>query len=412
MARPIIKSMSPPDATSDFNVGFVWNGERAYYNRLVITNNKTNSVVYDNKVETYNLYHTVAANTLTNGGTWIVQISVFYKNPSDTSQFLESELSEKYIFKTLTTPTFAFADLDTTADNKVTTSTYQASVNYFSKEGEKVESFIFYLYDVTNKLLLTTDRFNDSYNISYNYRGLDNLADYYIRCQAVTQNGVELDTGKVRIHVKFENPSTYSRIYATPIADRGCIEVGSNLIVIEYTGDDEFQYSGSEIILNEKKLYYNEGFNLTDDFTVIIKFQYMEYTTLLTLSNGTDKIILDPVLCADGTTRFRLTAFNGGTKYILFSSANEINYEDVVVVGIHKKNNLYGMNVIADDSETTGDYWFGQKAPLTAEDFDKWLDTEEKTTVHKTYDDLVETIGGGAPSDASYNDIWISSSDS
>ena len=50
MAKPIIKSMSPPDATKSFDIGFVWNGDRAYYNRVIITNNKTNAVVYDNKL--------------------------------------------------------------------------------------------------------------------------------------------------------------------------------------------------------------------------------------------------------------------------------------------------------------------------------------------------------------------------
>ena len=408
MAKPIIKSMAAPDATKSFDIGFVWNGDRAYYNRLVITNNKTNAVVYDQKVETFNLYHTVAANTLTNGGKWVVQISVFYRDPSDTSKYIESELSDKYIFPTLTTPTFSFADLDPTADNSVTTSSYQAQIYYDSKENEKIESYMFSLYDVTKKFLFETDRFTDQYNITYTYRGLDNLTDYYIRCRAVTHYGVELDTGLVRISVKFQNPSTYSRIYATALPHRGCIEVGSNLIVIEYTGDEEFSYNGSQIILTDKTLYYDEGWELQDDFTVILKMQYMEYGQLIRLTNGIDDITVEAGVYADGKTRFKLRATNGCSDYVIYSNAETINYEDKIVLGIHKKNNLFALKVITDNSESTGDYWWGKNASLSAEDYDNWIDTTDDPTVQKKFDDLVETIGDTEPTDGTVNDLWYS----
>lgn len=410
MAKPIIKSMSPPDATKSFDIGFVWNGDRAYYNRVVITDNKTNEVIYDNKLQTFNLYQTIPANTLTNGGVWIVQISVFYKNPSNTNKYLESELSDKYIFRTLTTPTFSFADLDASADNSVTTSSYQAQIYYSSVESEQVESYMFSLYDVTKKFLFETDRFTDSSNITYTYRGLDNLTDYYIRCRAVTRYGIELDTGLVRIHVKYQNPSTYSRIYATALPTRGCIEVGSNLIVIQYNGTDEFEYNDSFINLTNKTLYYDDGWTITDDFTVILKMQYMEYGQLIRLTNGVNDITVTARVYADGNTRFKLTASNGINKYILYSSAQKINYEDKIVLGIHRKGELYAMKVLTDNSETTGNYWWGQNTPLSAEDYDKWIDTEETTTTIKEYASLVETIGGStAPTDATQNDLWFTS---
>lgn len=408
MAKPIIKTITPPDATKSFDINFIWNGERAYYNHVVITNNKTNAVVYDSTVESYNMYHTVPAGTLTNGGTWVVQVSVKYKNPSDTSKYIESEKSEKKIFLTLTTPTFAFAGLDASADNKVTTSVYQASIDYVSKENELVESFMFSLYDVTKKFLFETDRISDSYNISYNYRGLNNLTDYFIRCRAITQNGIELDTGLVRIHVKFENPSTYSRIYATNLPTRGCIQVGSNLIVIEYTGDEEFDFSDSHIILSDKTLYYDEGWELTDDFTVIIKMKYMEYGKLLRLTNGTNDIILESIYCADENTRFRLTAENGAAIYTLHSNGVVINYEDTVAVVIHRKNGIYQLKVVTDNSESTGDYWWGENQPGAAEVFDNWLNTSGTPTVKVAYEDVTEIIGGTAPSNGVNNDIWIS----
>lgn len=409
MAKPIIKQIVPPDASKSFDVGFIWTGERAYYNRVVISDNKTNSIVYDKKIETFNMYHTVPANSLSNGGTWIIQVSVWYKNPNNTNEYIESELSDKQIFKTLTTPTFSFAGLDPNTDNKVTNSSYQASINYISKENEPVESFMFSLYDVSGKFLFETDRLSDPYNISYTYRGLSNMTDYWIRCRAITRSGIELDTGKVRIHVKYENPSTYSRIYAKPIPDRGCIEVGSNLIVIEYTGDEEFTYNDSMINLQDKTLYYNEGWMLQDDFTVIIKMQYMDYGKLLTLKGENSYITLESVMCADDKTRFKLKVSNGLNDYTVYSTGQIINYEDKIVVGIHQKGGYFNLKVITDNSESTGDYWWGNTAPTSAEDYDNWIDVYETPTVKKEYEDFTETIGSTEPEESKDNDIWISS---
>ena len=409
MAKPIIKSMSAPDGTNSFNIGFLWNGDRAYYNRLVLTNNETNAVVYDQKVETFNLFHTVAANTLANGGMWIAQVSVFYKDPSDTTKYIESELSDKYIFPTISTPTFKFADLDPDEENKVDNSSYQAQIYYNSPEKEQIESYIFYLYDTSKKFLFETDRLTDSENITYTYRGLDNLTEYYIRCRAVTHYGIELDTGLVKIHIKYQGNGKYSRITGTALPNRGCIEIGSNLIVIQYNGDEKFKYNGSQIILDEQSLYYDENWEIKDDFTVIIRMQYMEYGQLLKLTNGVDEITVTSRSYADGKTRFKLKATNGLNTYMLYSNPQDINYEDKIVVGIHKKGDVFNMKVYTDNSESTGNYWWGINAPTTAAEYANWIDTEDVPTVEKTYESLVETIGGTKePDDAAFNDIWIS----
>lgn len=410
MAKPIIKSMSAPNATSGFNINFLWTGDRAYYNRLVITNNETNETVYDKKIESFNLFHTVAANTLPNGGMWVAQISVFYRDPSDTSKYIESELSDKYIFPTISTPTFKFADLDLDAENKVTNSSYQAQIYYNSAEKEQIESYMFYLYDTSKKFLFETDRLTDAENITYTYRGLDNLTEYYVRCCAVTHYGIELDTGLVKIHVKYQGNGKYSRISGTALPHRGCIEIGSNLIVIQYNGDEKFNYNGSQIILDEKKLYYDENWEIKDDFTVILRMQYMEYGQLLKLTNGIDEITLTSRTYVDEKTRFKLRASNGLNSYILYSAPFSINYEDKVVVGIHKKNDVFAIKVYTDNSESTGNYWWGYEQPTAADEFANWIDVDDIPTAEKIYGELVETIGGTKePDDAALNDLWITS---
>ena len=61
---------------------------------------------------------------------------------------------------------------------------------------------------------------------------------------------MSIDTGIVRIYVRYTNPSQYSRIFADTLPNRGCVQVGSNIIVIQYNGDEIFEYTDGMIGLD------------------------------------------------------------------------------------------------------------------------------------------------------------------
>lgn len=411
MAKPIIKSFSPPDATKSFNIPFYWSGERAYKNRLIIYNNTTNAVVYNQEVTSFNSYHTVPANRLSNGGTWIAQISVSYQDPSDPTKYISSEVSDKKIFHTLATPNFSFYGLNQNEINEIDSSVYQASINYHSSDNEKIESYIFYLYDSTKKLLYETDRFTDAVNINYSYRGLDNLTSYYIQCRGVTRNGVELDTGLFRIYVRYYNPSAYSRIFATSKSERGTIEVASNIIIIEYKGNDTFTFDDSWIDLGDKRLYYNDRVFINNDFSLIVKMKEVQHGELIRLSNGTDTVTVCLNMHPDGLSRFKLVATNGVYNYILYSDGFKYHPDQIILLGIRRIDEYYELETNIDNSMVIFDYWIGQNTPSTPKRYDVWLVTNDSSTIYKSYEDMKIVVGGNEPSGVTKNDIWISSSD-
>lgn len=263
MSKPIIKRITPFDGNENNDIYIAWIGNRAYANRIIIFDSKTNETVYDEKINTYELKHTIPAGTLSNGKSWIIQAQIF------DDEDIPSTLSEKYFFYTFNRPTFEFNDIP--ENHKITSMSFTATINYFSEDWENISKYIFHLYDASKRQLFESNEMTDDSDISYTYRGLDNNTLYYIRCTGVTVNGMELDTGYIEINVNYVNPNTYEIIYTKPLPSQGCVQVTSNLVMIQYNGTDDFTYENSKINLIGKTLYYNEGFLIENDYTLIIQ---------------------------------------------------------------------------------------------------------------------------------------------
>lgn len=334
MAKPQIQHINPFDANKDYEISIFWTGNRACANRIIIYDNKTNAVVYEDMVSSYVLKHTIPAYTLVNNQQYTIQAQIY------DSENIPSALSNKVLFRTFTTPDFYFEGL---SENPViSNSSFPAAVHYHSDDWEDIGKYVFYLYDASKKLLMKSDEMTDSFDIRYTYRGLDNNTVYYLRCVGVTVNGMELDTGYVEITVKYENPNTYARIYATPVPSQGCIQVATNLIIIQYDGTDRFEYMDGMIDLRDKTLYYDEGFLIEDDFTVIIRgMNLRKNVELLKMKNDRDGLVVSSHIYTDGSLRFRLTVSNGISHYLLYSDSLRFSDQDMVTVVIRRKNNVY-----------------------------------------------------------------------
>ena len=312
MAKPIINKIQPFDANRPYEISLSWNGNRAHANRILIYDNGTNNLVFDDTVSSFALKHTIPANTLTNGKKYVIQAQTY------DVENIASPLSDKVLFYTFETPDFYFNNIP--ENGKVTNASFSASIYYYSSDWEDINTYIFYLYDSTKKQLLESNILNDSFDISYNYRGLENNTFYYIRCLGVTVNGMELDTGYIEISVKYENPNTYSRIYSTALPSQGCVQIASNLIIIQYNGTESFEYPNGMIDLRDKTLYYDEGFLIEDDFTVIIRgLNLWQNADIFKMKNEKYGLTLSSHIYEGDKLRFRLLVPNGVSNYLLYS---------------------------------------------------------------------------------------------
>lgn len=406
MAKPYVMQVKPFDANYDYEISISWLGNRAYANRIVIYDYKSNEIVFDDMVSTYILKHTIPAHTLTNGKNYVIQAQIF---DSDDNA---SVLSDKVMFYTFETPEFYFKGIsDKTIINN---STFTATIFYFQADLEDVSKTVFHLYDATKRELLRSNEIidNNEYNVYYTYKGLDNDTVYYIRCTGVTVNGMELDTGYIEIHIKTENASEYSRLYATPRPEQGCIQVSTNLIIIDYTGDDEFDYvDGTMIDLRDKVLYYDKGFNIEGDFTVIIRGMYLWQTKeIFRMANDTYSLSLSSRIYTNGTLRFRLLVPNGIGHYILYSEPLVFEDENMMTVCIRRVNNVYQLKVFEYlNYALESNMWYGKQRPnrdYTTEN-DQWIDEDLEDTYMVSKDDFTTYLDENEPIDAQVDDLWL-----
>lgn len=402
MTKPIVKHITPFDANKDYEISISWNGNRANANRIVVYDYDTNNLIFDDTVSTYLLKHTIPAHTLTNGKKYIIQVQTY------DVQSAPSVLSDKVLFYTFETPSFYFDNIP--ENSIVENSSFEAFIYYYSSDWEDISKYIFYLYDSSKKKLFESGELTDNQLIHYNYRGLDNNTVYYIRCMGVTVNGMELDTGYVEITVKFENPNQYARIYATPIPSQGCIQVASNLVIIQYNGTDTFEYIDGMIDLRDKVLYYDKGFLIRDDFTVLIRGIYLWQTAeIFKMKYDELELALSSRIYSDGQLRFRLIVPNGVNNYLIYSEPQVFQNEDMITVAIRRKNNLYQLKIFQELGFTTeGNMWYGIERPnkRLMEDNDIWIDTNEDTYVVNK-DNCTVFLNKDDPLSAILNDLWL-----
>lgn len=341
MSRPIIKKILPFDADKAQDIFFSWTGSRACSNRIIIRDNDTNEIVFNNEITTYDLRHTIPAGILTNGKSWSIEAIVY------DEEELASAPSEKVLFYTFRTPDFAFKDIP--ENHKISSASFTASISYYSPDWENISSYVFYLYDSTGKQLLESNALHDIFNIAYTYRGLENNTAYAIRCTAVTVHGMLLDTGLRNIFVKYEDPNTYARIYTTALPEQGCVQVASNLIIIQYNGPEHFSYENGMIDLIGKTLYYDEGFLIKNDFTVIIRGKNLWQTAdILKMKNDGPGLTLSSRIYTNGTLRFKLLVPNGVCHYLLYSDEQVFGADDMVTIVLRRESDLYQLKVFVE----------------------------------------------------------------
>lgn len=401
MSIPIIKKIIPFDADRDFEISISWRGNRAYGNRIIIKKSATLEVVFDDTVSSFSLTHTIPARTLTNGNEYLIQAQIYDRENT------ASPLSAQMNFYTFQTPDFYFYNLP--ENHVVTNASFDTSMYYFSHDLESIDNYRFYLYDSTKKELVRSDILYDDMYLNYTFRGLESGRVYYLRCVGTTVHGMELDTGYVEITVKYETPDTYSRIYATNDPKQGCICVATNLIILQYNGDEQFEYNNSLINLIDKTLYYDEGFLVEGDFTLIIRGMHLwQNAEIFKMSNGADALSISSRIYTDGTLRFKLTVPNGAGHYILYSEPQKFTDADMITVCVRRINNIYQLDCFTQiNFSPAGDMWYGFNKPTRdVHKYDTWF--YEDSIIHKiSKEEMTVHTKNEPPLDASKYDLWF-----
>lgn len=406
MSKPIGNKIIPFDSDFDVELSFTWNGNQAYANRLIIYDANTLSVVYDKKISSFIHSHTLPAKTLSNGKKWIYQFQVF------DMEDIESELSDKMFFQTFKTPVFYFYELN--EGQTINTASYEARIYYNQEDYESLQSYKFYIYDGTKNLLSESQTLYDSNNIKYIYKGLENHTVYYLKCHGLTANGIDVDTGYVSIYTDYQAPSAYSIMYAENDPFHGYIKYHTNIKVIQYNGNNIFNFQDGMIDLRNNSIYYDRGFVMEDDFTLDICGMYLnKCQTLLELRNTKYSLKLSSYTYFDNTTRYKIIVPNGLSNYVLYSRPVNIINNEIVCIRIKRIKDIYQLDVLLKNGPSfeNSNIWFGQQMPSGSggvlKKYDDWITSPNLFTYVTDINTINIYHSKEKPLDVNIDDIWI-----
>ena len=340
--RPIVSDIGIFDATIEKLFEFFYNGNTPTKNKIVITNSTTNAVVYTNTVTTPQLRQTVPANTLVNNTRYCAQFSVFDSNN------VESSLSDKVCFMCYSNPSFSFSGLSTTTDNSITCSSVTATVLYSQAQNRQLREYQFALYNSDMKLLYQQDTqyYSTSQNgtLSFTYFGLNDNTTYYILCTGLTVDNINVSTGYAKIVVAYSTPMSYNSFLITCKPNLGFMEWSTNILTIDGHCDGSYSLGNGVVIIGDKPIYYNEGFDISGDFEFwFIAKNMTDKKKVCELLDG--ESIYIQMFPYEGTKYFKLTVTNGLNQYILYRTNLTVATDQNVFVFVRRIGGLYDFTV-------------------------------------------------------------------
>lgn len=295
LTRPTLIAVPSFDATQPYTFTFTAQSGSAQIvaNQLTIRTQSDNTVVYDEKQETFKYEHVVNADELTNGTYYNAVVSVF---DADDNQ---SPTSIPIQFWCYSTPSITFTNIP--ANNIITNASFNFTFTYAQNEGEALNSYVVNLYNAFQSQIATsgvvyTQTGTPPYDGSYLFAGFEDNTVYYIEIVGTTVNGAIVSTGQIQFTVKYEQPDLFTLVELTNNCEEGYITLKSNIVIIEGTSnpDPPTYINDQEVDLTENGSWveWNDGYSVSGDFLTRLWFRSPNpYTQIMQFSNAQGQTI-------------------------------------------------------------------------------------------------------------------------
>ena len=327
LTTPILFSRVAFDAAISQVFSFnVIGGDQVAQNRLVITNQSTNTVVYNQVQQTYSFQHNLPADVLTNGVYYSAYIITYNSNGDASPQ------SNSIQFYCYSTPRFEFTNLP--SGNIIPNSSFNFEVTYNQNEGELLDTYSFTLYDARQIQIATSgvkyvgSSVAPPTVISYTFAGFGDKTNYYIKANGQTVQGTIIETPLISIDVVYTKPNIFSIIELNNNCNGGYISVKSNLIDIRSSSNPSppvYVDNNTAVDARSQGRYveWSSGFSLDDDFTVSLwgkNFNENSDIIKMAADNG-NSIVVRYRTNEDGTVYADATVTNGTVIYYIYSDS-------------------------------------------------------------------------------------------
>lgn len=245
------------DGSSNIVISWKDTGDRHVKFEIKIFKSSDNTLVLDtNQIISYNCFYSIGANTLTNGITYKYQIYLWNAN-GDVST------SDWIIFKCSSIPTASLTNLSATIQN----SSYVFTGSYSQSESVSLKSWQMLLYNQYSEIIGNSG-LQYSTTISYEFAGLINNNTYSIELQVCSQDNLLSTTGKQSFSVSYETPKSAIALEAITIKEKAALQLRWNVKQILGISNSNTYINNEKLDLtNGKKVYFDDGFNISNDFT-------------------------------------------------------------------------------------------------------------------------------------------------
>lgn len=255
-------------------IDYLFQGTFQQFQNEIQIFNANGTKIYSKKYDNMRYKFLLAVGAIPNGGTYTVQVRAYGKPNTGTPQDV-SPWSDPVQCKTLTTPTFEFNNLH--QDQQINNSNYTLSINYSQIQGELLNNYSVYLYDVGMQLIYNSGRLSPSSGMTYTIQSLIDNEGYYVKAIGETVNGMIIETDTIRISIEYVNPAQYVLIELTNHPDDGAVGINSNIIIIDGTSNPfpPIYINNEEVDLRDPThwVMWDKGFNFKNDFLIKIDFR-------------------------------------------------------------------------------------------------------------------------------------------
>lgn len=352
MNKPVIFRITTFDATTPYTVTYEYTGNQQFANRLIVRRSTDNVEVYNRQETTFQLQHTIPANSLINGLTYTAEVIV-YDNVGTASP-----PSDRVLFKCISTPTFYINNIEQNA--VIRNSSFLLTLTYSQAQGEPLSSFIVNLYDGFGNLIDTSGTLYTVDNLSFLLRNMTDDNQYSVQSTGLTASGMPIRTPRVTFSVNYIAPATWQLLQLENMPEQASIKITSNIILIEgrsnptppiYINNQQVDIRG-----NGHYVIFDEGFNIEDDFMVNLICKDMPYDVFFEMKStrSTNSILVSKRFGFFGNDLtkkdfFLLVANSGERQYKINSPLMDVlTPNDMIQVVIIKKNNIFNIRVVRD----------------------------------------------------------------
>lgn len=335
---PSIYAINAFDPAYSHVFEFSYTGTQVESNRAIIVDKDSQEEVYNVKQDGLKLSHTIPADTLVAGHSYLIQIQVYDANGNS------SDLSSAVLFYCFTTPVFKFSNINN--GDTVTSANFDLVLEYSQVETETLSEYRYYMYDMTKNAVYTSESYYTADNMIHTIYGVKTDYIYYVRAIGKTAHGMDVDTGMIQIVIKYSSVASNVGFDAKNDKETGCIILSTNIITVKFEVENEdYTIENGIVDLTNNTLTYET--TIDGDFSLIVQAKSLPIGDFCWTSNKNMIATIEKIL---GTCYCHLIVRTGDIHYDIYEAIDETyvtgeNEENLVAIQIYRKNNLYDIKI-------------------------------------------------------------------